>query len=92
MPLQKVNKITSKGWPCALKDLQCHLPSVPALVDVQCHLAGKTVVYSRKLMGKAGRKSSNKKKKTEIQGTKQNIQDRECQHRVYVTKQSECEG
>lgn len=92
MPLQKVNKTTSKGWPCALKALQCHLPSLPALVDVQCHLAGKTVVYSRKVMSKAGRKSSNKKQKSVIRGTKQTIQDRECHPRVCVTKQSECEG
>lgn len=92
MPLQKVNRITTKEWPCALTALQCHLPSVPALVDVQCHLAGKTVVYSRKLMGKAGRKSWSENLKVIIQGTKQNIKGRECQRRVYVRKGSESEG
>lgn len=61
MPLQKVNRIMTKGWPCALTALQCHLPSVPAPVDGQCHLAGRTVAYSTELMGEAGREKLKQK-------------------------------
>lgn len=66
MPLQKVNRITTKGWPCALTALQCHLPSVPALVDGQCHLAGKLLFTVANRWVKLGRKAHRKSKKLQF--------------------------
>lgn len=63
MLLQKVNRVTTKGWPCALTALQCHLPSVPALVDGQCHLAGKQLFTAANRWVKLGRRAHMKSDK-----------------------------